>query len=833
MEYCIRPRINALLAQAITKPLVVVRAGMGYGKSLAVSDFTRESGIPTVWVQLSEFDNVGVSFWENLTRCLKPLHKAFAEECEELGFPDTEDKLNQFWILRDRATAHLRHLGIWDDVHLIKNPAVLNVIESIVYNVSKKHTNIMVCREFPKINLSGFLVRGLVANIDEDDMSFTENEIFQYLLQQDLSSELQNLSEIFLDTGGWAFIINFLVRVLKKTPGYTGYVRNYIKQNLSQLMEKEAWNAISERLQRFLVRMSLINRLSAELVSLLAEGDEELLAEFRQQRVVYIRFDDFTGYYQIHNLFLEYLRAKQEMLRPLEIHDTYRIAAKWCAHNGFSVDALTYYEKIGDYESIVPILRTTPVQVLFSFLEYLKEFVDRTPAEILERVEFFASLHVRILIYAGLWQDALVFLKYYEHKFLLLPEADEFKRRTMGSLYFYWGTLRQLLCTEDGMYDCDVYFEKMSKYPMLLHADILRNHCFLGPWINRAGLAAEGAPQEYCEALARSIGHMSTGAGNWMEGLDVLCRGELLFYQGQINAAKLLIDDVLERLAYDRQFALIHLALFYVIRIAAWQGEYEKIEQALTKMEATLEDTEYHNRFSTYDIAFGLYYSILRLPEKTADWLKGKFAPHAAADAINNFGNVIKMRYSYLTHNYAVLLRYIAGMKRQGIILYGRIEILAMEACIHYQMKDKQRAFTVLQEAYETASPNSIIMPFTELGKDMRTLTLAALRDPACSVPQAWLKNINNKSSVYARQQARLIAEYKKNNNTNASISLTPKETEILRALYKGLSRSAIAANQGLSMNTVRLVINTIYEKLQARNLADLIRIVHEQKLMG
>ena len=53
----------------------------------------------------------------------------------------------------------------------------------------------------------------------------------------------------------------------------------------------------------------------------------------------------------------------------------------------------------------------------------------------------------------------------------------------------------------------------------------------------------------------------------------------------------------------------------------------------------------------------------------------------------------------------------------------------------------------------------------------------------------------------------------------------------MLRALYKGLSRSEIAANQGLSMNTVRFVVNTIYDKLQARSLADLIRIVHEQGL--
>jgi LuxR family maltose regulon positive regulatory protein len=130
------------------------------------------------------------------------------------------------------------------------------------------------------------------------------------------------------------------------------------------------------------------------------------------------------------------------------------------------------------------------------------------------------------------------------------------------------------------------------------------------------------------------------------------------------------------------------------------------------------------------------------------------------------------------------------------------------------------------------ASPNEIIMPFIEMGKDMRTLTLAALHDEGCAVPEPWLKNINQKSSIYARHQTMVISEYKRANNLSEGVGLTHRETEVLNDLYKGFSRSEIAANQGLSINTVRLIVNTIYEKLKARNLAELIRIAHEQKLI-
>jgi LuxR family maltose regulon positive regulatory protein len=106
------------------------------------------------------------------------------------------------------------------------------------------------------------------------------------------------------------------------------------------------------------------------------------------------------------------------------------------------------------------------------------------------------------------------------------------------------------------------------------------------------------------------------------------------------------------------------------------------------------------------------------------------------------------------------------------------------------------------------------------------------LHDPECTLPQQWLKSLNQKSSIYARHQTMLISEYKTINDIDEDVDLTHRETEVLRDLYRGFSRSEIAVNQGLSINTVRLIVNTIYEKLKARNLADLIRIAHEQNLI-
>jgi DNA-binding NarL/FixJ family response regulator len=114
----------------------------------------------------------------------------------------------------------------------------------------------------------------------------------------------------------------------------------------------------------------------------------------------------------------------------------------------------------------------------------------------------------------------------------------------------------------------------------------------------------------------------------------------------------------------------------------------------------------------------------------------------------------------------------------------------------------------------------------------MRTLTAVVLKESSCSIPRPWLENINRKSASYAKHQNHIVAKYKQANGLTNTIAISPREAEILTDLSHGLSRAEIAANRGLSVNTVKMVINHIYVKLGAENLADLIRIAVERKMI-
>jgi len=168
--------------------------------------------------------------------------------------------------------------------------------------------------------------------------------------------------------------------------------------------------------------------------------------------------------------------------------------------------------------------------------------------------------------------------------------------------------------------------------------------------------------------------------------------------------------------------------------------------------------------------------------------------------------------------------------------LFGRVEMLTIEACIHYKMKNRKKALDIFKHAYKEAQPNNILMPFIELGKDMRTMTSFALKEQnkndTDNIPKSWLETVNRKASSYAKRLSHVIAEFKQANGMTDNITITPRESEVLADLSHGLSRVEIAAGHNLSINAVKTVINNIYMKLGAENLADAIRIATERKMI-
>jgi LuxR family maltose regulon positive regulatory protein len=316
-------------------------------------------------------------------------------------------------------------------------------------------------------------------------------------------------------------------------------------------------------------------------------------------------------------------------------------------------------------------------------------------------------------------------------------------------------------------------------------------------------------------------------------GFDDLLKGELCYFRRELHDAELHLKQALSKARERSQYDIQNRSMLYLMNIAFVRGDYSAANKQLQSMKELLNETGCAIRCAaTYDISCGLFHLMLGQPDQVPDWLKGDFGAYTHPAFLDNYANLVKAKYHYQSRQYSTLLAFIENDWERQAILLGKIEFKVLEALSLYQIKRRDEAIAALSQAYSLADPNSIIMPLIQYGKDMRTLTSAALRDKKCSIPKTWLENINRKASAFAKKQGYIIAENNPAVINSEGITLTNREIKVLQDLAQGLSRTEIAANQDISINTVKMIVNIIYEKLHASSLVDAVRIAMDRKII-
>ena len=828
-----RPRLNDLFREASKYPLAMICAGTGFGKSSSVHDFLEDyKEASPIWIQISKNDNSGTRFWENFVHSMAQINQPLARALNKLGFPDTADKKNQYVSLVHTKASHVPRIIVLDDLHLIEDSSVLRLIEFAINSKPTKISVFIISRSTPHLNTASLISKDRQYNVNEKDLCFTESELAQFFSLLNITLRQETLREIMQDTGGWAFAINLIAHSYQKSPGYEGYVQNAMKANIFQLMEVEIWSGISERLRYFLLTLSLIENLSVDLISLLANGDESLIADLEKQSA-YVRRDNYINAYLIHPLFLEFIRRKQNLLTEDQKRETWMKSAAWCDENGYHMDAFSYYDKSGDYEAITKKVASLNVQMSADMAEFALKLFDKAPEAVKYQTPLFPGMHIRLKLNMGQFnEDTIALAKSYADYYEARPDFPN-HYIILSNVYFSWAFLVMFMCTYTDCYDFDIYFKKagecFSKNP--INTVGAYNLVPISAWASLVGVARAGAQEEYIGALSRSIPFASALGKGFFTGFDDLARGELCFYRGEFDEAEQYLKQSVTKAYRCDQFVTYNRALTYLMQLAIFRGDFTSAAAKLQEIEALLSEKDYGVRYTMYDIACGLYLLTLGRHEEIPEWLKGGFSSYKHPSFMENYANRVKTIYHYRTQQYKALLAFI-GTEMEQTVLLGKIGLKVMQALSLYHLKKHREAITALTEAYYLAEPNKLIVLFTQFSKDMRILTAAALKDHSCTIPRVWLEEINRKSATYAKHLAHVISEYKKVNHITETIVFSPRETEILTDVSQGYSHSDIAAKRKLSVKKVKMIIAGIYDKAGAENLSDLVRIAVERKMV-
>ncbi|MDR1287620.1 MAG: LuxR C-terminal-related transcriptional regulator [Treponema sp.] len=857
--YLERPRVNRLLEKAVQNPVVIVNAGAGYGKTQAVYSFVRNYGARICWMQMSERDNIGKRFWESFIAGISVGNKEAAARLANVDFPETERKLNQYMVIpREETRTDVKYIFVYDDFHLVHDKAVLRFLERSITTPFPSITSILISRTEPPIDLSKLSSGGLVGRITEDELRFGREEMVEYFRIQNIQPPPQTVSSIYYDTEGWAFAIHLAGLSLKNAPG-TPYVPHAMRTNIFRLIESEIISVISPALRKFLIKLSLVEHLAPDLIreiaagpqaaaeSMAAGGDaaggdaagEGLLQELGQI-VSFIRFDGYQNAYRIHHLFLEYLSGKQGELSEKEKRKVYQKAAAWCAANNQKLDAINYYEKAGDYERLIGVVESMSAILPNRTARMLLEIMERAPAEIYDRI---ATAQV---IRTGLYLTLEMFDKSREELFAVIARLETVPPspavyRTLTGCYNLLGFIGMNTCSFTRDYDYVHYFEKARQYyefdqfkvgpPISIIA--------LSSYLCRVNSEEAGEMERYIAAISASVPYTSVTFGGCALGMDDLCRGELAFFRGSMAEAEQYVFKALADAREGLQYEIEHRALFYLLRINLARGNYGAIDDILRQLEARLAEERYPTRFINYDIITGWYYAHTGQTDRLAPWLKNDFEESDLNTIVFGLEVLVKVKYHFAERRYPAALAVLESRGTKSSFwdfVLGRIEKKVLEAVCRYQLRNRAAAFAALETAYTLARPNALFMPFTEMGKDMRALADAALKDGVPAIPRDWLEAVRRNASAYAKKlfivSKRYRPEEPQKGTARQGGGLSRREAEILANLAQGMTQAEIAGLSSLSVNTVKSVIRNIYSKLGAINKADAVRIAVSRGLV-
>lgn len=854
-----RPRLSQGLERGVLNHrLTLVSAPAGYGKTTLLADWARTTELPVGWLSLSRDEDEPERFLRYLFSAWLQVQPDLVDS--RLGIllgslsPDRQSALEAFLNSADQLASN--QVLLLDDYHVIQDPAVHDAMAFLLDHLPPRLHFVLGARADPPLPLARYRARGQVLGIRVDDLRLNIQEASDFLsrlMGVELSDpEIQSLND---RVEGWAAGLQLAALSLRQggaspggessISGRQSFIADYLKQDVFEQLPRDV--------QAFLLRTSVLDRLSGPLCDAVTGGErgQEMLERLERENLFVHRLDDERRWFRYHHMFGEYLLAELETRIPEEIPELHRRAAHWYAANRLPEPAFRHAVGGGDVELVIQI-------------------IERDMTEKISRGEF------KIV---GRWLESLPETWYADHPALALARAgflgatgafetsarhlDEVERRLVGA---EGGEARKLIarvaaircaiaCAQNDLARAEEFGDRASRelpeddlfFRELIHLALGDTYRQVGRW--------EQARERYLEALRLSEGsqvrfqsvhalgaladlhlrqgHLGQAAGLWEKALRI-CQeqkswgslplpvvgwvfvrlAEILYERNKRVEAWDLLSRGLERVELGGDVRGMIAGYLLAARIKLTEGDVESAGEYLERARPLVEPAQFSDwtsRFERFQLELWLAQDKLRAAVHWADEMlqddtldarpESEVAQLAMARVLIVKGDSPSLgRAEELLHR---LLKVAEEEGRTGVA----IEALALQALAAWKVGDLAAALTSLERSLRSAEPEGYVRLFADLGLPMgRLLQQARAR------------------SVMPGYVDELLAAFGSNLPGSAPAiealpePLTPREQEVLELIASGLTNREIAKHLVISAETVKKHTANINGKLRARN---------------
>ena len=867
-----RPVLLEQLKEGLRGKLTLVSAPAGFGKTSLVAAWQKDCETPLAWVSLDEEDNEPLRFLDYLIAALQMVDTDLGDESAELlrrsSTPPIKVVLTS--LLNEINAYDKEFVLAFDDYHVIHEHGIHDALSFLIERLAPHAHALIATRSDPPFPLGRLRARGELKELRASDLRFDKTEAAAFL-NEVMSLELtpEDVSALEDRTEGWIAGLQLSALSLQGRANRSELVKDFAGNNrfvLDYLLE-EVLNCQTEEVQDFLLRTSVLNRLSGPLCDALT-GDQrghELLEQLDRANLFLIHLDNRGEWFRYHHLFADLLRLKLKQKHPSVLHELQIKASEWCEKNHLPEEAIQYALAGQDWDRALNLIEPIAFPMIsMGGFQRVNNWVEAIPESTFKTRPRMFSYYLPTLLYKEEYDKIEKYLQIIE-----AAESEELRRRLMSVVWSTRSLWAAVLNDPDRATECS---QKATEF--LLPDDITQRAVVFQTRVRAASI--HGDTNEIRKAL--------------FAALPVYRQAEHLIFQvwgqtalGLTNIMQARLSEGEEDLKRVQQFSREHLktrpeTLLYTYAflcdISRERNDLENAKSSLNEALTLIHQTgrECFPGFTVENVkalaqtlelcddraqADALIEQALR---RVRRWRNEVVAKQLTAlSALMTFrrgGDLAPVKRWAETSGFSVddevnyrnefclqmLARWMiaSGKAKQSLPLLARllkaaqqggrervgIEILTLQALAHQALSDDAEAVKTLEKALIAGQPEGFVRTFIDEGEPISKLLLELLKQkgkrleteqPELLRYVVKLKDLFGPSApvptarVATTESEALPWWYVED-------PLSERELEVLQHVGRGLSNQEIADKLFLSAGTVKRHMSNIYQKLDVHS---------------
>ncbi len=335
-----RTRLIHRLADTWAKPLVMLVAPPGYGKTTVLAQWVENDSRRTAWVTVDEADNDPARILDHIWVAL-----------QDLGGPGdgprgTSVPLGRLTVSRLAEEIRRRSATVLvlDDIHLLHRWPVPDLLVELATRLPPGSQLAVAGRSLPSLRLGRLRAEDRCAEFRAADLAFDLVEAAEVLSAAGVETGASNVRRLVEHTEGWPAGVYLSAVALRdrvdlpdapgEVSGDNAYIADFFRDELLARQSPET--------VRFLLHTAVLQGFSAALCDVVLEttGSASRLAEIEQRNLFLVPLDHRREWYRYHRLFAEALVAELRRREPGEEQRLHVRAARW-------------YEQLGQVEEAI------------------------------------------------------------------------------------------------------------------------------------------------------------------------------------------------------------------------------------------------------------------------------------------------------------------------------------------------------------------------------------------------------------------------------------------------------------------------------------------------